>query len=132
MDIGNRIVWKKDGMRKVETVTITGDDAGLEEGMLALQKGAVVTEVNLVYKENELEWRFNLKGESLGISSLRCPATGSIENDEDLEGAVLEKMYLYDKVVNLVENLYKQFVVIRVAPTWKSSVVPSMKKWIKE
>ena len=132
LEIGNRVVLEKRRDEKVETVTITGDDAGLEEGMVALQKGAVVTEVNLVYRENELEWRFNLKGESLGISSLRCPTTGPIENDEEMEGAVLEKSYLYEKVVNLVENLYKQFIVIRVAPTWKNSIVPSMKKWIKE
>lgn len=132
LEIGNRVVLERRRDEKVETVTITGDDAGLEEGMLALQKGAVVTELNLVYKENELEWRFNLKGESLGISGLRCPATGRIESGEDLEGAVLEKIYLYEKVVKLVEDLYRQFIVIRLSPTWKSSVVRSMKTWIKE
>jgi hypothetical protein len=132
LEIGNRVVLENRRNEKLETITITGDDAGLEEGMVALRKGAAATELNLVYKENELEWRFNLKGESLGISSLRCPTTGPIENNEDLEGAVLERIYLYEKVVNLVENLYKQFIVIRLGPTWKSSVVRSMRKWMKE
>jgi len=42
----------------VETVTIKGDDAGLEEGLLALRKGAVVSEINLAYKSGEQEWSF--------------------------------------------------------------------------
>lgn len=130
LQIGNRVVLENRMRDTVETITITGDDAGLEEGMLALRKGAVVTELNLVYQEKELEWRFNLKGESLGLSSLRCPATGPVESDEDLEGAILEKVSLLERVTQLVDTLYRQFVALRVSPIWHQSVVPAMKKWI--
>ncbi len=132
VEIGNRVVLENKRNEKEETVTITGDDAGLEEGMLALRKGGVVTELNLVYKENELEWRFNLKGESLGLSSLRCPSTGPRESEEDLEGTVLEKAYLYEKVIRMIDNLYKRFIVVRISPEWNKTVVRRMRKWIKE
>ena len=132
LEIGNRMCLEKRKDERVETITIMGDHAGLEEGVLALRKGAVVTEMNLVYKENELEWRFSVKGESLGISSLRSPSTGPAESDEDLEGVVLEKIYLYDKVVQRVDTLYKQFLALRVSPDWNKSVVRKMRNWIKE
>ena len=39
LQIGNRITLENRQNQAVETVTIKGDEAGLEEGMLALQKG---------------------------------------------------------------------------------------------
>jgi hypothetical protein len=44
MEIGNRMVLEKKKKDARETITIKGDDAGLEEGMLALRKGALVAE----------------------------------------------------------------------------------------
>ncbi|MFH0812760.1 MAG: hypothetical protein V2A69_07950 [Pseudomonadota bacterium] len=131
LEIGNRIVLENKQKDNLETITITGDDAGLEEGRLALKKGAVVTELNLLYKEKEFEWRFTVKGESLGLYSLRCPPMGSIENEEDLEGAVLEKAYLCEKVITFLDNFYNQFISLRVSLEWGKHVVPGMKKWIQ-
>ncbi|MBW2173517.1 MAG: hypothetical protein JRF64_02515, partial [Deltaproteobacteria bacterium] len=47
LEIGNRIVLENKKRDAVESITIKGDDAGLEEGVLALRKGGVVTELNL-------------------------------------------------------------------------------------
>jgi len=47
LQIGNRVVLENRQKDAVESITIKGDDAGLEEGILALRKGAVVTELNL-------------------------------------------------------------------------------------
>ena len=130
LEIGNRIVLENKQRDNLETITITGDDAGLEEGMLALKKGAVVTEINLLHQEKEHEWRFTVKGESLGLSNLRCPQTGPIENEEDVEGAVLEKTYLYEKITTLLDTLYREFISLRVSLDWTKKVVPRMRTWI--
>ena len=51
LEIGNRVVLVNQiDEDALETVTIKGDQAWLEEGLLALQKGAVVTEINLVMR----------------------------------------------------------------------------------
>lgn len=39
LEIGNRIVLENRIGDSMETITIKGDDAGLEEGMLSLEKG---------------------------------------------------------------------------------------------
>ena len=80
LEIGNRVVLenRREGGGK-ETITIKGDDAGLEEGLLSLRKGALVSEMNLVFQSGENRWNFTVKGESLSISGLRTPETAATE-----------------------------------------------------
>ena len=131
LEMDNRIVLENSLDNRAENIRIKGDDVGLEEAKLSLQKGGVVTELNFSLKIGDHEWKFNIKGESLNISSLKSPETGKIEKKEDIEGAVLEKIYLYEKVVLLVENLYKQFILIRISSKWENKTIPLIKKWIK-
>ena len=131
LEIGNRIVFENRlNDNCLETSTIKGDDAGLEEGMLALKKGSVVTELNLLFMAGDQEWRFNIKGESMNISGLKSPETAAVEKKEDIEGAVLEKAFLYQKVTDLIDNLFKQFVKTRISYEWQNQVVPKIKNWI--
>ncbi len=130
LDIGNRIVFENSRNNTVESITIKGDEAGLEEGVLSLQKGAVVTELNLIFKAGDHEWRFNIKGESLNISGFKPPESGKVEKSEDIEGAVLEKVFLYEKIFVFINCLYEQFIKLRVTDKWAKEVVPSIKKWI--
>ena len=65
LEIGNSIVLENRlGDKSKERITIKGDQAGLEEGSTALQKGAVVTQINLGLKlgqEQEDAYRFTIK-----------------------------------------------------------------------
>ena len=77
--LGNRMVIENRRNDEVlEAITIKGDDAGLEEGLMALKKGAVVTEMNLVQTQGDNIWSYTLKGESFNISSLKTPAVGPL------------------------------------------------------
>lgn len=131
LEIGNRIVFENRRKESGERITIKGDGASLEEGILTLKKGALVTELNVVYKSAELSWQFTLKGESLNISSLNIPNTGLPESDENLEGFVLEKIFLYDKILNLLENIFTHFVKIRLLNRWQNKMVPEIRNWIQ-
>ena len=131
LSIGNRIVLENNINDASEIITIKGDDAGLEEAILALRKGAVLIEINLSYKTENQEWTFTLKGESLSFSSLRVPETGPIETKEDIEGLALEKIYLYEKPMTLLNRLFDLFLHLRVGVTWNETVVPQMKQWIR-
>jgi hypothetical protein len=130
LEIGNRVVLENKTRDAVESVTIKGDDAGLEEGFLALRKGAVVTELNLLYGVGDQQWRLTIKGESLHLAGLKCPQTGPVESQEDIEGAVLEKAYLCDRAIQITDKLFKQFITLRVSDDWNTKVVPHMRQWI--
>ncbi len=131
LEIGNRMVLvnrrNRDGG---ETVTIRGDHAGMDEGLLTLRKGGMVAEMHLLYKTGDHEWQFNLKGESLNLSSLKVPATGRVESRDDIEGAVIEKIDLYSKAVGLINRLYGHFIKLRLGNDWHRYVVPSVRNWI--
>lgn len=129
--IGNRIVLEniiEDNT--IETLTIKGDNAGLEEGLLALKKGSVVTELSLSLIYLEQTWEFNLKGESFNFSGFKYPETEKIEKKEDLEGAVLEKIYLSGKAVELVESVFVSFLRYRISEDWNTRILPDIQKWV--
>lgn len=130
LEIGNRMVLENRWANGKETITIKGDSAGLEEAQLALSKGAAVTEFNLVYKSGDLQWHFSLKGESLSFSGLKLPETASIEQSEDLDGAVIDKIYLYEKPLEFIDQLYRRFIRLRLSDQWQQTV-SEMKKWIR-
>jgi hypothetical protein len=131
LEVGNRVVFENRKKESAERITIKGDGASLEEGFIAIKKGALITELNMVYKSGELTWQFTLKGESLNISSLNLPSTGSPESDEDLEGYVLEKIFLYEKVLLVLENLFTHFIKQRVSDTWQDKEAVRITKWIQ-
>jgi hypothetical protein len=130
LDVGNRMVLEHRWANGIETVAIKGDDAGLEEGLLALSKGAQVTEINLIYKSGSLQWQFSLKGESLSFSGLKLPETAAAEQSEDMEGIVLEKLYLYEKPFNFIDELYRRFIELRLSRQWEESLT-GIRKWIQ-
>jgi hypothetical protein len=131
LEIGNRMVFENRRKESGERITIKGDGASLEEGILTLKKGALVTELNVVYKSVELTWQFTLKGESLNVSSLNLPSTDVPESEEDLEGFVLEKIFLHDKILNLLENIFTHFVKLRLSNRWQNKMVPNIRNWIQ-
>jgi hypothetical protein len=131
LNVGNRIVLENNINDASEIITIKGDDAGLEEGLLSLRKGAVVIEMNLSYKTENQEWKFTLKGESLSFSGLKVPETGPVETKEDIEGIVLEKTYLYENAINLVNKLFNTFLKLRSTVKWDQKTVPEIKKWLQ-
>lgn len=130
LGIGNRIVLENRRDEALESITIQGDEAGFEEGVLALKKGAMVTELNLFYKAGDKKWQFTLKGESLSISNLKTPETSIIETGEDVEGVVLDKIYLYERVTRLLDKLFNAFIKLRVSNEWNTQVLPDLKEWI--
>jgi len=130
IQIGNRIKLENYRNQNLETVTIKGDEAGLEEGILALRKGALVTELNIVYETQNLVWQFNIIGESLNIGNLKTQITGPLEKKEDTEEQVLEKAYQYGEAIQLLDNLYRNFITSRVSSGWEKNTVIKIKNWI--
>lgn len=126
--LGDRIVLENHRKEALETVTIKGSEAELEEGRLSVKKGAVVTELNLRLHQDDRTWRFDIKGESLSVSGLKAPES---EGDKsDIEAVVLDKMDQYEKVLAFVRHLYREFIILRTSGEWDKKTLHSMRKWI--
>ncbi len=128
LEVGSRIVLKNVKGNVNKTVTIKSNYAGLEESMIFLRKGALVSEINLIYTSNDKDWTFTLKGKDLSFVSLKLPV--NIETKKDLEYFFLEKVDLCDKVSSLLDGLFESFVKIRVSTEWSNKTVTSMRSWM--
>jgi len=130
--MGNRIVLEAASGDIRETVTIKGDEADMQEGRVALKKGALVTELNVIIESGGQQWQFTIKGESLNISSLSTPEIGPTSSAEDREGAVLEKAYFYEKLSSYFDSLFQDFLNQRLAADWETQRVAAMQNWIRK
>jgi hypothetical protein len=128
--VGNRMVLENGRGNAPESITSKGDEAGLEEGLVALRKGAVVTELNLIYRTDNREWRFNIKGESLNVSGLKIPEDAVPENTENVDEKLLNTLALQEKVLVLTSALYGRFVRIRLSKEWETRTASRIRKWI--
>lgn len=129
--IGNRIVCEQIiDESTVETLTIKGDNAGLEEGILALKKGALVTEMSLSLTYLEQNWEFSLKGENFHLTGFKHPQTEKIDKKEEREGALLEKVFLYEQAVKLIDLVFLAFLKLRLSETWEKETLGEIKGWI--
>lgn len=141
--VHNKIVLKK-ATGKTVRITIEKDSAEeAEEGMLALKGGAVVTELSLLMYKGEVEWTFSIKGDSFQINSLKpsveMPEAMHVEHNPeeigdkqrcDFEASVLDKTYLYVQAIDVIDGLFKKYVLLRLSGDWEGKTVPAMKKWI--
>ncbi len=131
IDIGNSLVLEnKLGDKSKESITIKGDQAGLEEGTTALKKGAHVTQMNLVCKIGEDEYRFTIKGESLNVTGLKPPKVSLSKNEDEIEGLVLEKSFFCFKIFEVIDSLFLKYLEKRTSDEWKSKELQAIKNWI--
>jgi hypothetical protein len=130
LEIGNRIVLENRRGKSVERISIRGDEAGLEEGKLALTKGALVSEMSLVFKTGEHVWNFSVKGESLNVSGLKTPGASQPASQEEMELFLIDRAGQLNKILIFVQNLFRAFIQARVAGSWTRSVAP-ITKWIR-
>jgi hypothetical protein len=130
LEIGNRIVLENRRGKSIERITIRGDDAGLDEAKIALKKGALVTELALIFKTREQQWQFSLKGESLDVSGLKTPGPPLPQSSEEVEAYVLEKALQFNKTLKFLEITYKTFIQVRITSKWSSKITPAIRKWV--
>ena len=132
LEIGNSLVLENDKKKESpEKITIKGDKAGLEEGLTALKKGAVVTEINLLLTLDEDEFKFTIKGESLNITGLKTPSYKSSEDtgSDEVEGSVIEKAYFCDRVFGFIDILFNTYMERRTSESFTSGDLHKIRSW---
>ena len=130
LSLGNKLIIENRQKNSSETVLIKGENANFKESMPAFKKGSLVSVINLIYSENEKKWQFTIKAESLAILNLKHPDIGFYESKEDLGGFVLDKTFHINKAVEYIDNLFMNFIKLRVSKNWALKVFPEIKNWI--
>ena len=131
LEIGNSISLENNlGDKSKEKITIKGDQAGLEEGTTALKKGAWVTDMNLLCKIGEEEYKFSIKGESFNVTGLKTPTIDTSSSEDEIEGLILEKTFLIMKVMKVIDTLFLKYIESRIEDNWNTLYFQDIKNWI--
>jgi hypothetical protein len=64
---------------------------------------------------------------------MKLPATFNMDEEEkDKEGRILERIYLTEAAIGVMEKLFSMFLTKRLSATWDSEEVTKLKKWMHE
>lgn len=103
-----------------------GAPAYSPEARVALREGKRVERAKLRIIKEGREWTFNIKAESLDLTSVKIPALLSREEDEQF----YERMYLIEELESILDALYAEFLDVRLTYAWGEVMVPAMREWI--
>lgn len=110
-----------------ESIAMRGEDPfGSPEADQALKNGKLPAKVFLRVKQGENEWLASLSGPQFALSGIKLPALLNEAADEPL----FERLRLLEQFDDMLHELYRQFLTVRLSPSWSSELVPAMKNWV--
>ena len=126
-----RIVLEAGEGEYSQGVVCHGIHAELKEGKEAIRLGKKVKEAGIKLIHDKNEWEFTFKADSFHFQSLKLPAAGWQETPQDNEGGLLERIYLIENAVKMMDSLYEIFLQIRYSPQWKEKETKLLTKWLE-
>jgi len=103
---------------KLETASVSGALSPLREARFGLATGKKVTKAALRLEQDGLRWQLALKAEDFAVSGLKMPKGDSGEIDDDPDALLLERIYLMERCMALLDSLYAAFLRLRLSPQW--------------
>lgn len=117
-----------------EKIVCTGLQAELQEARTGLQMGKKLEQARIVIGHKDYEYSFTLAAALMEFRNVRLPKTETTENDksenpEEVEGALLERIYLFEELINLVNSLFSMFLEVRLAENWRDEL-QKIRSWV--
>ncbi len=115
----------------LETATVSGPMSELREARLGLTTGKKVNRALVRITRDEDDWSLTLKAEDFSISSMRTPKVETkLEEGDDPDAPLLEKLYLMEKCLDYLDAVYAQFLDRRFGTAWGEEVA-AFRQWIE-
>ena len=125
-----RIVVRGGEGENQETATVSGSFSPLREARLGLLTGKQVVRCLVRLEKDGMTWLVTLRAEDFSINSLRTPAVSKEDASEDPDALFLEKMYLTELGLDMLDELYRQFLSVRLAPEWNREAA-AVTQWMR-
>ena len=117
-----------------EKIVCTGLQAELQEARTGLQMGKKLEQARIVLNHNSYEYSFTLAAALMEFRNVRLPKTESTEDDkmdnpEEIEGMTLERIYLFEELIKLVNTLFRMFLDVRLGTGWRDEL-QKVRSWV--
>ena len=127
-----RLVLESGDKENSETVTCSGINTDLKEGKEALRQGKKIKEGRIRLRLDADNWEFTFKADPFSFQSMKLPETLSMAEETDMDGRILERIYLIEKVTKIMNDLFALFLTIRRSHLWPDTEQGRMKIWLQE
>ena len=108
-----------------------GLHADLREGREALRQGKKIREARLQLTRDAATWEFTFKADRFQFQSLKMPVVMDLDEQQDnRDGRILERIYLLEAVVRVMDQLFALFASLRLSDVWQQERV-RMEKWLQ-
>lgn len=97
------------------------------EAKHALRQNKIIADAKIKIKYDEKEWGFNVISEELALTSIKIPAQLTSKTDEKL----YERQYLIEELLSLVEELYYDFLCLRLDESAWEKEAHVLQNWIQ-
>lgn len=105
-----------------------GSPSATPEAKEALRQGKVPTKARLSMVREELDYSFILDGESFNLSGAKTPALLKDEPEERF----YERMYLIEEMEDMLQALFREFLLVRLSDQWEARVAPAIRAWVRD
>lgn len=112
-----------------ETASVSGSLSPLREARFGLGTGKKVTRALVRLEKDDMAFQFTLRAEDFSVGSLRTPKLDRNDADDEPDALLLEKIYLMETCLALLDALYARFLALRLSPGWQKEVT-DMSLWM--
>ncbi len=113
-----------------EVASVSGSLSPLREARFGLGTGKKVSRALLHLEKDELTFQLVLRAEDFCLNSMKTPKLDRITyEDDDPDALLLEKFYLIEVCISLLDDLYARFLKLRLSPAWLQEV-DDMRQWM--
>lgn len=118
--------------RETASVTASDTDSPLTEARLGLRRGKKVSSALIHITKDDFVFDVSVKAADFSLNSLKTARLGKSDRDDDPDALFLEKVFLIETAVTLLDSLYRQFLGLRLdSDKWKKTT-GEMMKWMGE
>ncbi len=118
-----------------ESLICRGLQTELQEARTGLVMGKKLEQARIQIVQNDYEWNFTMAAALMEFRNVKLPKTGSESgndnNPEEREGMILERIFLFEELIQVVMNLFRLFLAVRVSAEWREEL-QNIRTWVQK
>ncbi len=126
-----KVTLQSNGDRGGETIVCTGESGRIREARFALGEGKKLTRARMHLRAGDNEWTFELDSTWMNVHALKTPGVFR-ESGEDPDALFYERVFLVEKLLSLVDQIFAHYVETRLSPVWEAEELPRLIKWVRD
>jgi hypothetical protein len=118
-----------------EKLICRGLQTELKEARTGMFIGKKLEQARIRMEQTQHEWNFTLAAGLMEFRNVRLPKTAESEEDasnrrEEAEGIILERIYLFEELIRIMNDLFRIFLQIRLGSEWNVELL-KIRNWVR-